>query len=68
MGYNVIGLDISNAQLEAVSALGADYVVNTLEDPEWEAKVRKITKGGCDAAAVFSASNAAYESALKALR
>jgi D-arabinose 1-dehydrogenase-like Zn-dependent alcohol dehydrogenase len=68
MGFKIIGIDISNSQLEAVKALGADHVLNTIEEPGWELNIKKITGGGCSAAAVFSASNAAYETALKTLR
>lgn len=68
MGYKVIGIDISKAQLEAAEAAGADLVINSMEEPEFEAKIRKVTNGGCHAAAVFSASNIAYESAPKTLR
>lgn len=68
MEYKTIGLDISNSQLEAVRGLGADQVFNTMEYPDYEKKVKQLTNGGCHAAAVFSASNAAYESAPKILR
>ncbi|ORY69036.1 chaperonin 10-like protein [Pseudomassariella vexata] len=68
MKLKTIGLDISNAQLEAVKTLGADIVINTMEEPNYEAKIKELTNGGCHAAAVFSASNAAYETAPKALR
>ncbi|KAI9168092.1 alcohol dehydrogenase [Paramyrothecium foliicola] len=40
----------------------------TMENHDWEAQVKELTNGGCHAAAVFSASNAAYESSLKTLR
>ncbi|KAL6407695.1 putative alcohol dehydrogenase protein [Ilyonectria robusta] len=68
MGLKTIGLDISNSQLDAVKALGADLVINTMENPNYESIVKKATNGGCHAAAVFSASSAAYESAPKTLR
>lgn len=68
MGLKVIGLDISDSQLQAVKTLGADAIVNTLTEPEFEAKVKKLTDGGCHAAAVFSSSNIAYENAPKTLR
>jgi D-arabinose 1-dehydrogenase-like Zn-dependent alcohol dehydrogenase len=68
MGLKTIGIDISQAQLEAIKALGADVVINTMDEPDFEAKVKKLTNGGCHAAAVFSASNAAYENAPKVLR
>ncbi|KAM5352824.1 hypothetical protein ACJ41O_005546 [Fusarium nematophilum] len=68
MGFKVVGLDISNSQLDDVKNLGADLVINTLENPDYETKIKKATGGGCHAAAVFSASNAAYETAPKTLR
>ena len=68
MGLKTIGMDISNSQLQAVKELGADIVINTLDEPDFGTKVKKLTKGGCHAAAVFSASNIAYESAPKTLR
>lgn len=68
MGLRVIGIDVSNAQLEAAQNLGAEVTVNTLEEPEWETKIKTISKGGCHAVAVFSSSNAAYETSPKMLR
>lgn len=68
MGLKVVGMDISNSQLQAVEKFGADAVINTLDQPDFEPMVKKLTNGGCHAAAVFSASNIAYESAPKALR
>jgi D-arabinose 1-dehydrogenase-like Zn-dependent alcohol dehydrogenase len=68
MKYKVVGIDISKSQLEDAKNLGADFVINTMEDPDYEAKIKEVTKGGCHAAAVFSASNVAYESAPKTLR
>lgn len=68
MGLKVVGLDISNSQLEAGTALGADHVINTKENPDFEATINALTDGGCHAAAVFSSSNAAYESSINTLR
>lgn len=68
LGLKTIGLDISHSQLDIVKQLGADVVINTAEDPSYEAKVKEVTGGGCHAAAVFSASNIAYENAPKTLR
>ncbi|KAJ3458848.1 hypothetical protein MRS44_012957 [Fusarium solani] len=64
----VVGIDISKSQLDDAKSLGADYVINTLEERDYETKIKKITGGGCHAAAVFSASNVAYESAPRTLR
>lgn len=68
MDIKVIGIDISNVQLDTVKALGADHVINSLEEPGWDARVKEITNGGCHAAAVFSGSNAAYDTAPLTLR
>lgn len=68
MGFKVVGLDVSNAQLQDVKALGADLTFNTMEDGDFEAKLKKVTGGGCHAAAVFSAANAAYETGPTVLR
>ncbi|KAL9948284.1 hypothetical protein ACHAO5_001966, partial [Verticillium nonalfalfae] len=68
MGLKVIGLDISDAQLEDAKALGADATYNTKTDIEYEAKIKKLTEGGCHAAAVFSASHVAYGDAPRTLR
>ena len=68
MGLKVVGVDISNSQLEAVKSMGADLIVNTMEDRDYEATIKRLTGGGCHAAAVFSASNAAYDSSIKTLR
>ncbi|KAI1046854.1 hypothetical protein LB505_009714 [Fusarium chuoi] len=68
MKLKVVGIDISKSQLDDAKSLGADFVINTMEEPDYEAKIKKLTNGGCHAAAVFSASNVAYESAPKTLR
>ncbi|KAH7207730.1 chaperonin 10-like protein [Fusarium oxysporum] len=68
MKLKVVGIDISKSQLDDAKSLGADFVINTMEEPDYEAKIKKVTNGGCHAAAVFSASNVAYESAPKTLR
>lgn len=68
MKFKVIGLDVSNSQLEQVKAFGADLVFNTLEDGDYAVKIKEATGGGCHAAAVFSAANAAYETAPNILR
>jgi D-arabinose 1-dehydrogenase-like Zn-dependent alcohol dehydrogenase len=68
MELKVIGMDISDSQLQAVKALGADVVINTLKQPDFGNEVKQLTNGGCHAAAVFSASNLAYESAPQTLR
>lgn len=68
MKLKVVGIDISKSQLDDAKSLGADFVISTMEEPDYESKIKKLTNGGCHAAAVFSASNVAYESAPKTLR
>ncbi|KAH6663990.1 hypothetical protein F5X68DRAFT_144269 [Plectosphaerella plurivora] len=68
MKLKVIAIDISDAQLEDARSLGADAAFNSNDDPDYEVKIKKITNGGCHAAAVFSASNIAYINAPKTLR
>lgn len=68
MGLRVIGLDISDAQLQSAKQLGADAVFNTATDSDYERKIKHMTNGGCHAAAVYSASNRAYKDAPKTLR
>ncbi|KIW86634.1 uncharacterized protein Z519_12759 [Cladophialophora bantiana CBS 173.52] len=67
MGLNVVGLDINDGVLTAAKENGADVTVNS-KDAEFEKKIRDATGGGADAAVVFSAAQAAYDSATKVLR
>lgn len=68
MGLRVIGIDIFNVQLESARDLGAEITYNSLSDPTYVEKLKTATGGGVHAAAVFSASNAAYGSAPSVLR
>ena len=81
MGYRVVGVDINDDVLAAVTALGADAVINSKQKKQnkkttnqtVEDQIREITggqdgKGGAHAAAVFSAATAAYETAIRLLR
>jgi threonine dehydrogenase-like Zn-dependent dehydrogenase len=56
MGLKVIGLDISDPQLETAKAVGADYVFNTKTDADYVKKILKLTGGGVDAAVNYTAS------------
>ncbi|KIX92800.1 uncharacterized protein Z520_11463 [Fonsecaea multimorphosa CBS 102226] len=67
MGLNVVGLDINDEVLTAARENGADVIINS-RDADFEKKVREATGGGADAAVVFSAAQAAYDSATKILR
>jgi D-arabinose 1-dehydrogenase-like Zn-dependent alcohol dehydrogenase len=56
MGLKVIGLDISDVQLETAKASGADHVFNAITDKDYVKKVIELTGGGVDAAVNFTAS------------
>ncbi|KAI6777851.1 Alcohol dehydrogenase-like protein [Emericellopsis cladophorae] len=68
MGLKVVGVDISDDVLQAVTALGADAVVNSRTNAQAADEVKRITGKGAHAAAVFSGANAAYASAIELLR
>jgi len=69
MGYKTIGLDISDAQLHMAKKVGADAVFNTMTNKSYVAGAKNFTGGkGCHAAAVYSASYAAYAGAPDILR
>jgi D-arabinose 1-dehydrogenase-like Zn-dependent alcohol dehydrogenase len=68
MGIKTIGLDINDAQLEAAKKAGADAVFNSMTNKNYVDEIKKLTGKGCHAAAVYSASNAAYASAPNVLR
>lgn len=67
MGLKVIGLDINDEVLEAAKENGADVVVNS-RGANCVEEVKKATNGGADAAVVFSAAQAAYDTATKLLQ
>lgn len=68
MKLRVIGVDISDPQLEAARALGADFTFNSALNPGYAEEILQKTSGGANAAVVLSASNAAYQSAPSVLR
>ncbi|EXJ56090.1 hypothetical protein A1O7_09021 [Cladophialophora yegresii CBS 114405] len=67
MGLEVVGIDINDEVLAAAKENGADVTVNSRSE-DFEKQVRDATRGGADAAVVFSAAQAAYDSATKILR
>ncbi|CAK7230235.1 hypothetical protein SBRCBS47491_007518 [Sporothrix bragantina] len=67
-GYRVVGLDISDDQLAEATDCGADFVYNTLSDPDYVAKIKKVTSGGCHAVVNYTSSVAAYNRAPDVLR
>ncbi|KAK4986288.1 hypothetical protein LTR66_004447 [Elasticomyces elasticus] len=67
MGLHVIGLDINDTVLQAAKDAGADIVLNSTK-PDFVDELKKATNGGADAAVVFSAAQAAYDTAAKILQ
>ncbi|KAL6252908.1 putative secondary metabolism biosynthetic enzyme [Rhinocladiella similis] len=67
MGLKVVGIDINDEVLKAATESGVDIAVNS-RTPDFENQIRDRTGGGADAAVVFSAAQAAYDSATKILR
>lgn len=67
MGLKVIGIDINDEVLQAATDNGADITMNS-RNADFEKQIRDATGGGADAAVVFSAAQAAYDSATKILR
>ena len=63
MGFKVIGLDINDAMLEVAKEAGAGVVYNTMKNKDYVEELKKLTKGGVHAAAVFSNAPQAYASA-----
>jgi len=68
MGLKVIGLDISDIQLETATASGADYVFNSMTDKDYVKKILELTGGGVDAAVNFTASKKSYDDAPAIIR
>jgi D-arabinose 1-dehydrogenase-like Zn-dependent alcohol dehydrogenase len=68
MGIKTIGLDINDSQLEMAKKVGADVVFNSMTNKDYVNEIKKLTGKGCHAAAVYSASNAAYSGAPDILR
>lgn len=68
MGLRVIGIDVSDPQLQSAKELGGEMTYNSLSNPAYAEELKGFTGGGVHAAAVFSASNAAYEKAPSVLR
>lgn len=68
MGIKTIGLDINDHQLNMAKKVGADAVFNSMANKNYVEEIKKLTGKGCHAAAVYSASNAAYAGAPNILR
>jgi D-arabinose 1-dehydrogenase-like Zn-dependent alcohol dehydrogenase len=67
MGFNVIGIDINDEVLQEAKKTGADVIINS-KTSDFKEEVKKVTNGGADAAVVYSAAQAAYDTATKTLK
>ncbi|KAI0200753.1 hypothetical protein F4808DRAFT_470214 [Astrocystis sublimbata] len=69
MGYNVIGVDISDDSLASATKYGADAVFNSRTQADtYVEEIKTLSTKGVHAAAVFSGANAAYDGAIPLLR
>jgi propanol-preferring alcohol dehydrogenase len=68
MGYNVVGIDVNDATLAVCKAQGADATFNSRSNKDYVEELKKLTKGGAHAAAVFSDVDQAYAGAPSVLR
>jgi Zn-dependent alcohol dehydrogenase len=62
MGLKVIGIDVSETQLEEARRCGADYTFNPVADKDYVEKILKLTGGGVKAAVNFTAAKAVSDS------
>jgi Zn-dependent alcohol dehydrogenase len=58
MGLKVIGIDVSDTQLEEAKKCGADYAFNPVSDKDYVKKILELTDGGVKAAVNFTAAKA----------
>lgn len=68
MGLRVVGIDVADANLEEVKKQGAEAAFNSRTDPDWAAKIKKLTGGGVHAVAVYTNVLPAFTSATQCLR
>jgi propanol-preferring alcohol dehydrogenase len=68
MGARVVGVDVNDAVLDACKAQGAEVVFNSRTDPDWAAKIKKLTGGGVATCAVYSNAQVAYATAPSIIR
>ncbi|KAI1124993.1 hypothetical protein F5Y10DRAFT_268533 [Nemania abortiva] len=69
MGYNVIGVDVSDDSLQSATECGADAVFNSRTQADtYVEEIRKLSGKGVHAAAVFSGAIAAFDGAIPLLR
>lgn len=69
MGLKVVAIDVNDKALEVCKSQGADMTFNSMSRAgDYVNELKRLTNGGAHAAAVFSASAAAYKAAPSILR
>ncbi|KAK5019518.1 chaperonin 10-like protein [Cryomyces antarcticus] len=68
MDLRVVGIDVNDEVLASAKAAGAEHTYNSMRDKDYVEELKKATRGGAHAAAVFSAAKPAYDGALNVLR
>ena len=61
MGLQVIAVDTNGHQLDAAKIFKADYTLNPETCPSYANDIKKLTKGGVDAAINFTSSKEVYD-------
>jgi len=64
----VIAVDIDDQTLANAKQAGVEHVFNSTSNPNFIEEIQKVTSGGADAVAVFTAVKAGYDIAPKTLK
>lgn len=64
----MVGIDINDEILSTCKSQGADATFNSMTNKNYVEEIKKLTKGGVKAAAVFSNADAAYAGAPPIIR
>ncbi|KAK5099098.1 hypothetical protein LTR70_001248 [Exophiala xenobiotica] len=67
-GLKVVAVDIDDETLAKAKQAGVEHTFNSRSDPNFIEELRKVTSGGADAVAVFTAVKAGYDVAPKTLK
>jgi D-arabinose 1-dehydrogenase-like Zn-dependent alcohol dehydrogenase len=67
-GLKVVAIDIDDKTLANAKQAGVEYTFNSRTDPNFIEELKKVTSGGADAVAVFTAVKAGYDVAPKTLK
>jgi len=68
LGLKVVAIDVDDKILALAKQAGVEHTFNSRSDPEYAEKIHKLTDGGVDAVAVYTAVKAGYEAAPKVVK